>query len=215
MPIGFTEKMNLIYPNESIIFSPEFLREGAALEDNINPTRIIIGSKTILAKEIADLFLSFTFNQPNVYFMRSSEAEASKLFSNAFLANRVSFFNELDTFALENKFDAKAIIDGVSSDPRIGEHYNNPSFGYGGYCLPKDIKQLESDFHEIPQEIISASIKSNHVRKHYLAEHILAKNYNNIGIYRISMKKDSDNYRESAVIDIIKIIKKLNPKWRF
>lgn len=211
VPIGFTKKMSLLYPNESIIYSPEFLREGSALEDNINPSRIIIGSDSPLGKEIADLFFSFTANQPNILFMNSSEAEASKLFSNAYLANRISFFNELDSFALENELDTKTIIEGVSSDPRIGMYYNNPSFGYGGYCLPKDTKQLEAQCKTISQEIISATIRSNNKRKNFIAQHILSKNYNCIGIYRLSMKKDSDNFREASVLEIIKIIKKTNP----
>lgn len=214
VPIGFTKKIQSLNPHSKIVFSPEFLREGNALFDNLEPQRIIIGDKTNFGNQIANLFLEFTSNKPNILLMESSEAEAVKLFSNTYLASRVSFFNELDTFALEHNFDSKAIIDGVTSDSRIGKGYCNPSFGYGGYCLPKDSKQLESNFESIPQEIISSIILSNSARKRYIANYVITRKPKVLGIYRLIMKKGSDNYRDSAVLDIILMIKKLDTSIR-
>ena len=208
IPIGFTHRMQELFPNLPIIFVPEFLREGKALIDNLNPSRIVIGDKSDNAKAIAKIFLSIAEITPPVLFMNSTEAEAVKLFANTYLATRVSFFNELDTFALENGLNTKDIIDGVSKDPRIGEGYNNPSFGYGGYCLPKDTKQLLSNFENIPQGIFKSVIESNVLRKDFIAQKILSLNLNIIGIHRLVMKKGSDNFRESAIFDIMQILKK-------
>ena len=208
IPIGFTHRMQELFPNLPIIFVPEFLREGKALIDNMNPSRIVIGDKSDNAKAIAKIFLSIAEITPPVLFMNSTEAEAVKLFANTYLATRVSFFNELDTFALENGLNTKDIIDGVSKDPRIGEGYNNPSFGYGGYCLPKDTKQLLSNFENIPQGIFKSVIESNVLRKDFIAQKILSLNLNIIGIHRLVMKKGSDNFRESAIFDIMQILKK-------
>ena len=210
VPIGFTEKMKSSYPQIAIIFSPEFLREGDALGDNLWPQRIIVGDQGKLGSKILDLFLEFTLNDPQIFLMESSEAEAVKLFSNSYLASRVSFFNELDTFALEKNLDTKTIIDGVISDHRIGSGYCNPSFGYGGYCLPKDTKQLKSNFDNIPHEIISSIVSSNIARKKYIANYIIAQNPETLGIYRLIMKKGSDNFRDSAILDVISIIQQLD-----
>ncbi len=208
VPIGFTKKMNQKYSNLEIIFSPEFLREGRALIDNIEPSRIIIGSKSNTAIKIANLFLAETKNQPKVFMMNSSDAEAVKLFSNSFLALRVSFFNELDSFCLTNSLDPRNIIEGVCSDPRIGNTYNNPSFGYGGYCLPKDTKQLISNFANTPQKIFDAVVDSNILRKQFIVEKILEKKPSCVGVYRLIMKQGSDNFRESAIFDVIDNLKK-------
>ena len=208
VPIGFTKRMQKLYVNLPVLFIPEFLREGKALIDNLNPSRIIVGDKSDNAKVIAEVFLSIAKNSPPVLFMDSTEAEAVKLFANTYLALRVSFFNELDSFALERGLNTKDIIDGLSMDPRIGAGYNNPSFGYGGYCLPKDTKQLLANFENIPQGIFRAVIESNILRKDFIAQKILASNPKIIGIYRLVMKKGSDNFRESAIFDVIKILKK-------
>jgi len=210
VPQGYTDILQSQYPNCQIIFSPEFLREGNALEDNLNPSRIIVGNTGSLGLKIAELFSSFALNDPEIFLMKSGEAEAVKLFSNAYLATRISFFNELDTFALGNNLSSKSIIDGVKSDPRIGSNYCNPSFGYGGYCLPKDTKQLESDFADLPQEIFSSIIRSNISRKKYIANYITSLNKRVIGIYLLAMKKNSDNFKESSIIDVIKALKELN-----
>lgn len=210
VPVGFTDKMSKEYINNTIIFSPEFLREGSSLHDNLYPQRIIVGDKGTLGKSIGELFSSFALNKPKSILMSSDEAEATKLFSNSYLASRVSFFNELDTFAIENNLDSKSIIDGVTSDSRIGEGYSNPSFGYGGYCLPKDTKQLVSNFNRTPQNIFKAIVQSNITRKKYIASHVVSLNKNVIGIFRLVMKKGSDNFRESAVFDIIENIKELD-----
>jgi len=207
VPVGFSEAMVERYDSK-IIFSPEFLREGNALEDNIRPSRIIIGSDSEDAERIGKFLLSFAENDPPLLIMTSSEAEAVKLFSNTYLAMRVSFFNELDTFCLENGMSSDALIKGICFDPRIGDFYNNPSFGYGGYCLPKDSKQMETSFYNIPQNLISATIKSNMTRKEYLSEKILESGKNIIGIYRLIMKSNSDNFRESAIFDLINLLKK-------
>ncbi|MDG2091630.1 MAG: nucleotide sugar dehydrogenase [SAR86 cluster bacterium] len=210
LPQGYTKRLQANYPSVPIIFSPEFLREGNSLEDNLYPQRIIVGNKASLGLSISELLSSFALNDPEILLMESDEAEAVKLFSNAYLATRVSFFNELDTFALANNLNSQSIIDGVKSDLRIGSHYCNPSFGYGGYCLPKDTKQLESDFGDIPQEIFSSVIKSNISRKKYIARHIASLNKKVIGIYLLAMKKNSDNFKESSIIDVIEALKELD-----
>lgn len=206
IPIGFTQEVTKEFSNLRILFVPEFLREGKALEDNLNPSRIIIGSSENTSSTVADVFYSIAMNNPKILYMNSTEAEAVKLFANNYLATRVSFFNELDSFALQNNLNTKDIINGISSDPRVGDHYNNPSFGYGGYCLPKDTKQLLANFKNIPQSIFSAVVKSNELRKIYIAEKILQSNSNTVGIFRLVMKKNSDNYRESAIFDVIKLL---------
>ena len=210
VPQGYTQRLQAQYPDLPIIFSPEFLREGNALEDNLNPSRIIVGNTELLGLKIAELFASFASNDPEIFLMESGEAEAVKLFSNAYLATRISFFNELDTFALACNLDSQSIIDGVSSDPRIGAHYCNPSFGYGGYCLPKDTKQLESDFGDLPQELFSSIIKSNISRKKYIAHYVASLDKKVIGIYLLAMKKNSDNFRESSIVDVIQALKELD-----
>jgi len=210
VPQGFTKKLQAHYPNVPIIFSPEFLREGSALEDNLNPHRIIVGNTESLGVKIAELFASFALNAPEILLMDSDEAEAVKLFSNAYLATRISFFNELDTFAIANNLDSQSIIDGVASDPRIGIHYRNPSFGYGGYCLPKDTKQLESDFGNLPQEIFSSVIKSNASRKKYIASYVASLGKKVIGLYLLAMKKNSDNFKDSSIIGVLQALKELD-----
>jgi UDPglucose 6-dehydrogenase len=210
VPQGYTQRLQAQYPDFPIIFSPEFLREGYALEDNLNPSRIIVGNTELLGLKIAELFASFASNDPEIFLMESGEAEAVKLFSNAYLATRISFFNELDTFALARNLDSQSIIDGVKSDPRIGAHYCNPSFGYGGYCLPKDTKQLESDFGDLPQELFSSIIRSNISRKTYIAHYVASLDKKVIGIYLLAMKKNSDNFRESSIVDVIQALKKLD-----
>lgn len=210
VPQGYTQRLQAQYPDFPIIFSPEFLREGSALEDNLNPSRIIVGNTGLLGLKIAELFASFASNDPEIFLMESGEAEAVKLFSNAYLATRISFFNELDTFALASNLDSQSIIDGVTSDPRIGIHYCNPSFGYGGYCLPKDTKQLESDFGDLPQELFSSIIRSNISRKKYIAHYVASLDQKVIGIYLLAMKKNSDNFRESSIVGVIQALKELD-----
>ena len=210
VPQGYTQRLQAQYPDFPIIFSPEFLREGNALKDNLNPSRIIVGNTELLGLKIAELFASFASNDPEIFLMESGEAEAVKLFSNAYLATRISFFNELDTFALASNLDSQSIIDGVTSDPRIGAHYCNPSFGYGGYCLPKDTKQLESDFGDLPQELFSSIIRSNISRKKYIAHYVASLDKKVIGIYLLAMKKNSDNFRESSIVDVIQALKELD-----
>lgn len=205
-PIGFTSKIKNIYKNLNIVFSPEFLREGNAIQDCIEPSRIIIGDTSNDGKVIADLLVSITNNSPEIYYMSSTEAEAVKLFANTYLATRISFFNELDSFCFEEGLDTKNIIEGVCSDERIGFGYNNPSFGYGGYCLPKDTKQLLANFSQIPQGIFSAVIQSNKMRKNLIASKIINLSPSVVGVYRLSMKLNSGNYRESAILDILKMI---------
>lgn len=208
IPIGYTEGKNREFACDNIIFSPEFLREGRALYDSLHPSRIIVSDKTELGEKIADLYKNEALNDPEVILMGRSEAEAVKLFANTYLAMRVAFFNELDNFALGKGLDSKSIIEGVSADPRIGNHYNNPSFGYGGYCLPKDSKQLYANFENIPSALFKSIIDSNEVRKDYVSEDILAKNPDTIGVYRLVMKKGSDNFRKSAIFDVINNLKK-------
>lgn len=208
VPIGFTSNMRKKFKDLDIIFSPEFLREGNALLDNIKPSRIIVGSDTKTGSKIAELFLSEAKNSPDLFIMTSSEAEAVKLFSNSFLAMRVAFFNELDSFCISNDLNSKSIIDGVCGDSRIGDVYNNPSFGYGGYCLPKDTKQLVSSFKDTPQIIFDAVINSNSTRKKFIVKKILEEKPSCVGVYRLIMKQGSDNFRESAIFDVIDSIKK-------
>ena len=210
VPQGFTKRLQAHYPNVPIIFSPEFLREGSALEDNLHPHRIIVGNTGSLGLNIAELFASFALNEPEILLMHSDEAEAVKLFSNAYLATRIAFFNELDTFALAHNLDSQSILDGVTSDPRIGSHYCNPSFGYGGYCLPKDTKQLESHFGNLPQEMFSSVIKSNILRKKYIASYIASLDKKVIGVYLLAMKKNSDNFKDSSIIGVLKALKELD-----
>lgn len=208
VPVGFTEKMKRKYDAPNIMFSPEFLREGKALYDNLYPSRIIVGGKGSEAEKFANLLKEGAIKKDvPVKLMNSTEAEAVKLFSNTYLALRVAFFNELDTFSEINNLKTKDIIDGVCLDTRIGNFYNNPSFGYGGYCLPKDTKQLLANFENVPQNLIEAIIKSNHTRKEHIAKMIMNKNANTVGIYKLTMKKDSDNFRTSAVCEIIDILK--------
>lgn len=207
IPVGYTKKKREEYDCDNIIFSPEFLREGKALEDSLYPSRIIIGSKDEIGRKIADLYQKESLNNPEVLFMDSSEAEAVKLFANTYLAMRVAYFNELDTFAEIKGLDTRDIISGVSSDPRIGNYYNNPSFGYGGYCLPKDTKQLYANYKDVPNSMFGAIIESNQIRKDFISRQVLKDNPKTVGIYRLVMKKDSDNFRKSAIFDVIENIK--------
>lgn len=207
VPIGYTSFIKNKY-NMKIIFSPEFLREGKALYDNLYPSRIVIGSKLSDGKKFAKILRNCSENHNvDILYMNSEEAESVKLFSNTYLAMRVAFFNELDTFALDKGYCSKDIINGVSSDPRIGNYYNNPSFGYGGYCLPKDSKQLYSDYRDIPENLIEAIINSNNTRKEYIANYIKNRKPSTVGIYRLTTKSNSDNFRESSIIDVIKKLK--------
>lgn len=208
IPIGYTDGKNEEFACDNIIFSPEFLREGRALYDSLNPSRIIVSDKTEIGEKIASLYQNEALNKPEVILMGRSEAEAVKLFANTYLAMRVAYFNELDNFALAKGLDAKSIIEGVSADPRIGDHYNNPSFGYGGYCLPKDSKQLYANFENIPTALFKSIIDSNEVRKDFVSEDIISKKPQTIGVYRLVMKKGSDNFRKSAIFDVINNLKK-------
>ena len=207
IPVGYTEQVRNRFGVSNILFSPEFLREGKALYDNLYPSRIIIGDKGEMGKRAGELLSEGVKKDAPILYTTSTEAEAIKLFSNTYLAMRIAFFNELDTYAKVHNLDTKAIIRGVSLDPRIGDFYNNPSFGYGGYCLPKDTKQLVANYKDIPHNLISAIVEANQTRKIFIADDILKYNPKVVGIYRLTMKRDSDNFRESSIQDIIRYLK--------
>jgi UDPglucose 6-dehydrogenase len=213
VPEGHTELLKAKYKTNNIIFSPEFLREGQALQDNLFPSRIVIGSKCNNAKIFANILQEASLKKDvDTLFTSSKEAEAIKLFSNTYLALRVAFFNELDTYAMSKNLNSEEIIRGLSLDNRIGDHYNNPSFGYGGYCLPKDTKQLLSNFNNIPQDLIKSVISSNDKRKAYIANKIIDTDGKTIGFYKLAMKKDSDNFRSSSILEVINLVKKSDKK---
>ncbi len=207
VPVGFTERMRDKFSAENIFFCPEFLREGMSIQDNLFPSRIIVGGENETIVKFLNLMNEVAKNNPKTIIMSNTEAESVKLFSNTYLAMRVAFFNELDSFAIAKKLDPSKLIDGVSSDDRVGNFYNNPSFGYGGYCLPKDTKQLLANYNDVPETLISAIVSSNSTRKDFIAQEIINLKPKTVGIYRLVMKKDSDNFRESSIQGIMKRIK--------
>ena len=207
VPVGFSDKMRKRFNTNNIFFSPEFLREGKSIHDNLNPSRIVVGGKNKTVERFVNSLKDISKNNPKIIYMENMEAESVKLFSNTYLAMRVAFFNELDSFALTKKLDPNKLIEGVSLDNRIGKYYNNPSFGYGGYCLPKDTKQLLANYNDVPEKLISAIVSSNATRKDFIADSIINMKPKVVGIYRLVMKKGSDNFRESSIQGIMKRIK--------